>query len=495
MLNLLSSLYLFLARAAAVILQLRFVEHWFGPSYSGLNVLLNQVTYYVLIAEFGLAAATLSLLFEPVHRGDHARTAALVTALRRAVHRIVILAAPVAVIVLALYGLRLRHQLPYAVVLAAFLFAAASSLITLLALPYQSYLNAADRIFESNLVLGTGFLVKTAVGLSAARATHHYLALLLTFPCVSLLELLVLRTRFQRLMPGVSPGSLEQAARDIRNKAKFVVMHRIGGLVYYQSDFIILSLAASLSAVGAYAQYQYIAAGLIGLFTACTTAMTTKVAREQMGMKPAQRIRFYGVTSRLFLFAAAACGILFLATARNLVQIIFHTHPLTGAVPALLAGLLLLNLARTGDDIWVNASGAFEVGYTFPLYESALYIALGVALVRELGIAGILLAGIATNLVFSVGLRLYVLSRGVFQVGILVVAAARIRALGPALLFAAPLLLLLLPWQLTAQSAAVQIGAVFLLAGPFVIAMLFWLFTDSRAVMSVSTGATHEAVS
>ncbi len=100
--NLLSSLYLFLARAAAVMLQLRMVEHWFGAGYSGLNVLLNQVSYYVLIAELGLSAATLALLFEPVHRGDHARAAALLAALTRAVRRVVLVSAPVAALLLAL---------------------------------------------------------------------------------------------------------------------------------------------------------------------------------------------------------------------------------------------------------------------------------------------------------------------------------------------------------------------------------------------------------
>ncbi len=366
--------------------------------------------------------------------------------------------------------------------MSAFLLSAAASFLTLLALPYQSYLNAADRIFEVNLVLGSGFLVKTAAGLAAARATHSYLALVLVFPLVSLAENLALRFRFRRLMPRVSPAplSLADAHRDIRGKAKFVLMHKLGGLVYYQSDFIILSLAASLASVGAYAQYQYIAAGLIGLFTACTTAMTAKVARRQMGMEPAQRLRLYGATSRVFLFAALGCAVLFLATAQDLVQILFHTHPLSGLVPGLLAAMLLLNLARTGDDIWVSASGAFEVGYTFPLYESALYIALGIALVHALGIAGILLAGISTNLVFSVGLRLYILSRGVFHAGIPAIAMARARALAAALPAAAPLLLLLAPWLYSRQGSASHAAVVSGVGALYLTAVLLWLAKNLR---------------
>ena len=438
--NLISSLYLFLCRAAAVMIQLRLVQQWFGANYSGLNVVLNQVTYYVLIAELGLSAATLSLLFEPVHQGNHSRAAALVQAMRGEVLRIIWITGPIAAVLLALYSLHLRQQVPYSVAISALLLSAASSFLTLMALPFHSYINASDRIFEANLILGTGFLVKTATGLAMARFTHSYLTLVVTFPIVSALELIALRMRFQRLIPRCELTAIEEARKDIRDKARFVLVHRLGGVIYYQSDFLILSLSSSLALVGEYAQYQYLAAGLLGLFTAGANAVTTRLARVQMPMVAEERRRFYGRTSESLFFAAILSSALFLLTAPSFVHAFFHIEPLENNIQRLIAILLLLNLCKTGDDIWINVRGAFQFGYTFPLFESAGYIVMGILLVRSLGIAGVLLAGIATNLVFSFGLRLIVLARAALQVNVARVAQARGRAAMLALLLASPAL-------------------------------------------------------
>ena len=477
MLNLASGFYLFLARAAAVIIQLRMVERWFGPHDSGLNVLLNQVTYYVMLAELGLSAATLSLLFEPLHHGDYPHALALLKALRRVLNRVVLITAPVCVALLVLYALHLRTQIPYREGFPALLFAAAGSFVTLLTLPQQSYLNAQNRLFEVNFTLGTGFFVKTFLGLTAAWLLHNYLALVLAFPLVSLAEMAVLRFRCRRLTPQVQPRDVPGAEAEIRAKARFVLAHRLGGLIYYQSDFIILSLVASLALVGAYAEYQYLAAGLVGLITACSNALTTQVARRQMSTQPAERAQLYARTSRVALFAATACALVFLSTAQYLVRLLFGSAPLLGMAPTLIGILLLLNLAKAGDDVWVNARGAFETGFTFPLYESALYITLGVVLARRFGVDGILIAGITTNLIFSVGMRLYVLAKAVLHTTVARVARRRAGAAASAAVLAIPLAFLPL---ILHPSRNQGLAALLAVASLYVCGILYRLCKDLR---------------
>lgn len=490
--NLASGLFLFLARAIAVMVQLRLVEHWFGASFSGLNVLLNQITYYALIAEMGLSAASLSLLFEPVHKGDSQRVAALLEALRSAIHRMLRIAVPLAALLLALYAVRLRHQIPYVSAFTALFSAALSSFVMLLALPAQSYLNAADRIFEVNLVLGTGFLVQTGLATLLAITTHNYLAVVALFPLIACGQCLVLRTRGRYASQALDPEAYARAAADLRGKARFVLAHRIGGLVYYQSDFLILSLAASLSLVGAYAEYQYLAAGLVGLFTAVSNAVLTRIAREQMRLDWAGRQVLYRRATALFLFSAAGAALLFWASAQDLVQLLFHAAVLRGIVPTLLSVLLFFNLAKAADDLWINAAGAFEIGFSFPAMESLLYIVLGAVLVRRSGAIGIVAAGIATNLVFSVGLRLFVVARGVLHTRIPAVAALRGAAFLQAAILASPLLLLsVLPQTLRAAPRA---GLTLALGGAYLVATAPLLIHRLRKDPSATLAAACQPV-
>jgi hypothetical protein len=67
------------------------------------------------------------------------------------------------------------------------------------------------------------------------------------------------------------------------------------------------------------------------------------------------------------------------------------------------------------DDLWVETTGAYHSGYYLPIMEASTYVLLGLMLVRNMHIAGIVYAGIVTNLLFSVGLKSFVIGRGVMQ--------------------------------------------------------------------------------
>src|SRR5579885_2154242 len=91
-----------------------------------------------------------------------------------------------------------------------------------------------------------------------------------------------MRWRFHRSFPQYKAHAGRDAFTIIRNRAKFVLFHRVGGLIYYQSDFIILSLVASLTVVKDYAQVQYAVAGILGLTSAVFNALTASIARRQL---------------------------------------------------------------------------------------------------------------------------------------------------------------------------------------------------------------------
>ena len=114
--NALSAIYLFTARVIVSVVQLRYVERIWGGSYSGLNVLSNQIVLYVTLLEFGLAQAALSFLYEPIVRGDNQKASALVLAVRHDVRKLISVGAVVLFPLLALYARAIHAAVPFATI-------------------------------------------------------------------------------------------------------------------------------------------------------------------------------------------------------------------------------------------------------------------------------------------------------------------------------------------------------------------------------------------
>lgn len=413
--NLFSSLLFYFARLTAAVLQLKLVEHFFGGQYAGLNALLNQLAFYVALIELGLAAAAISLLYEPIQSGDHERTSGLLFALHRDTSRLMLLALPVVAAIVYGYSRSLHSSLPYLVIVATLGLTALSGLITLLSIHYQAYLNASEQIYQIHYVLGAGYLAKTGIGVALAARFSNYLYLPITIVAVTIGEVLAIKWRFHHSFPHFVGKATRDSFSVIRKRAKYVLFHRVGGLIYYQSDFIILSLVATLTLVKDYAQVQYAVAGILGLSSAVFNALTASIARHQLDVSNDIRWRQYAAVLRCTYFLALSVAAAFVFAAPAAVAIVFQATSLSERIYLLFGALLFLNLIKQVDDTFITATGIFHVAFYLPIAESCTYAVLGVVLARKFGIAGIVNAGIVTNIGFAVLGKSIVVAQGIFH--------------------------------------------------------------------------------
>jgi O-antigen/teichoic acid export membrane protein len=412
-----SAIYLFSARVVVSVLQLRFVESVWGGSYSGLNALSNQVLLYMTLLELGLAQSAITFLYEPIAAGNHERVSGLVCALRHDIRRLLLLGACIAFPVLAAYAHAIHSQVPIRILLPTLWLIAATGLIQLATLHFQVYLNAAERISRVNVVLGTGYLVKTAIGLPLAMHYHRYLLLPLTIAALSFGEFAALRIAFRHSFPQFSVvRKWKDIAATIRSRAKYVVVHRVSGLAYYQSDFIILSLTTSLVMVKDYAKFQYVAAALLSVIGMIAVALTASLARLQLRKAQEARRQQYILAQRSVALMGAVLMLAYWFTAQTVVNLAFgHSSGVTRGAIILFGIALLLNIVKTADDAFLAAKGLYEIGIWIPVVEVPTYLISGYLLSRRMGIEGILLASICTNVAVSVVCKGMVLAGPIFD--------------------------------------------------------------------------------
>lgn len=139
--------------------------------------------------------------------------------------------------------------------------------------------------------------------------------------------------------------------------------------------------------------------------------------------------------------------------------------------------MLFLNIVKVADDIFIMAKGAFEIGYWIPAVEVPVYVLSGVVLSRWIGLEGILIASIATNMVVSIGLKGIVLSRPVFDRTKLQWYGNRVRSIITALLAVLPLAFLYDLAQQFLHPTFLRFGVTSLLGFGYMVAGVRWLLS------------------
>jgi len=437
--NAISAIVLFSARLIAAVLQLRMVDRHWGGAFTGLNALSNQVLLYVTLLELGLSQSAISLLYEPLLKRNHSRVSAMVSALRHDVRRLALAGAILLVPALALYARFVHGALPYATVACTVGCIAATGLVQLMAIHFQAYLNAAEQLDKVNYTFSCGYLLKTGIGLALALHWNNYLLLPATIAVLTLGEFAALKLLFRRAFPQFRAGSWRDAAREMRSRARYVLLQRAAGVAYYQSDFIILSLTTSLVMVKDYAKFQYASAALLSMVGLVAASLTTSVARLQLRQHAENRRGQY-VTAQLAVSVIGAVLMLgFWFAAAAVVALVFGRDAAVGSRSIALFGIaLFLNVVKIVDDIFIMARGAFEVGYWLPVLEMPVYVLTGVLLSRRMGFDGILLASIATNVLVSIVLKGIVLAGPIFDSTSAQWYSNRLRSMAAAFVLAIP---------------------------------------------------------
>jgi hypothetical protein len=414
--NAVSAVVLFTVRLLASVLQLRIVDRHWGGGYTGLNALGNQVLLFVTLLELGLSQSAITLLYEPLLKHNHPRVSAMISALR---HDVRLLAGTGAVVIfpaIALYARSIRGGLPYSLVVGTLACIALSGLVQLMAIHFQAYLNSAEQMDKVNYTFAAGYLLKTAIGLPLALYWNEYLLLPATIAVLTAGEYVSLRTAFHRGFPHFHSGDWRDAAREIRGRARFVLIQKIAGLAYYQSDFVILSVTTSLLTVRNYAKFQYVSAALLSVVGLVAASLTTSLARRQLHQRVESGRKQYVTAQFAISIAGAVLMVAFWFTARTIVEIAFGPDLEVSSTAVILFGIaLFLNIVKAVDDVFIVVKGAFHIGWWIPVVEVPVYVISGAVLSRRIGIPGILAASIATNVLISILLKGTVLPAPVFD--------------------------------------------------------------------------------
>ncbi len=264
-----------------------------GAEYLGIRGLLTSLLDFLSLAELGVGSAVSYALYKPLLQGDTAKMKALLRVYRkcyRVIGSAILLLGAALVPFLAAFMKEIPAGIPMRTVRICFMLYTVNTALSFF-LSYKRILVVCDqRGYLSEISGGIARLVLTALQIAVLLVTRSFLLYLIVMILCNVAECLVISGIANRLYPfardlrETEPLS-DGERKELRKNVAAILMHKIGTVIVFSSDNLIISKFVGIVTVGLYSNYSLLIsnAGRViqRIFRGSTASIGNLMAEEE----------------------------------------------------------------------------------------------------------------------------------------------------------------------------------------------------------------------
>ena len=398
----------FVSIALGVIIP-RLVLVQLGSEANGLLSATQQALVYLDLLESGIGTAALQALYKPAAERDRAAVSGIFNAIRREYIKIGTAYAVLVCGLSVLFPFFIKTELPFHTVLLTVLLGGMGQAVRFLfQAKYRVLLQAEGRgyvLINANLLLNVsislGKIILLICGFSLIAVQ------LLYFLC-GLLQTMLLTLYAKKQYSWLDRTAPLDTTATAQHRA--VLVHQISGLIFQNTDVLLLSVVCGLKTTSVYSMYVM----LFGMVGTAVSAINGSMSFVMGQTYHTDRARFlqlyrafetYNMALTFALYLTADVFILpFLKLYTAGVTDISYLDPI---LPHLFVCTYLLSNGRAAAQRVIEYAGHFQKTQNRSVIESALNITISLLLVGLLGMYGVLIGTIAALLYRTNDMILY----------------------------------------------------------------------------------------
>ncbi|HCR3185540.1 TPA: hypothetical protein ON424_003575, partial [Morganella morganii] len=197
-------------------------------------------------------------------------------------------------------------------------------------------------------------------------------------------------------------------------KISKVFFHKVGGVLVFNTDYIIISKFLTLPIVTAYASYLMIFQAFTMLTNILVNSLTASVGDFLHKKTTTEKYALWNQLRALFFYFSTVISITTLLTINSFISLwIGEDYVQNKETTLLLIFNLYILLSRPAVDIFKNASGHFN-DTLLPILEGIINITISLLLVSRYGLNGVIIGTCVSNILIIVIAKPYYLFKKIF---------------------------------------------------------------------------------
>ena len=377
-----------------------------SAEYIGIGGLLSNLLSFLSLAELGIGSAIHFALYRSLEQGDIEKTKTLMAVYKRLYRWVGLAIFGVGVLLTPILPWLIK-ELPETISISDinlyyWMYLGNTSLSYFFS--YKRALIICDqREYISTLTAGLFHVAAVALQSTVLLLTHSYTAFLVISLVFTLAENLTVSAIAERLYPFLREKPVkalsEQESQALKRNISAQFLHRVGGIVVFCSDNIIISKFVGLVETGLYSNYTLILTSVNSILNRMISSVTASVGNLMAGSEDDHsEAIFYHVlflNAWLYGFASICLFCLYQPFIRLWLG---KVYLLTDMTVIMIVTSFYINGVRLTLLIFKDASGVFAQDRYKPLVEGAVNILVSIPLAMRYGVTGVLLGTIISTL-------------------------------------------------------------------------------------------------
>lgn len=380
----------------------RFLIQEISNDANGLNNLFKSILGVLAVAELGVGTAISFSMYKPIVDNDIKKVGALYNLFKK-VYLIVSAVILVAGLIVLPFIPKLAkdNTLDTNIYLSFFIYLL-SVCLTYFYSAKTSLINAYKKNYVTSFFNAIALIIEGAVQIVILITTKNFIYFMLC-RFISVVIQFVLteiftRKTFKEILL-VKDKIDDETRKEVFKNTGAMFMHKIGNVLVNTVDSIIISSFIGVGSLGSYSNYVLIMTAMTGVLTLFFSPLTSTIGQMCVKEDKESQIKYL----HFFLTFNFIIGVIFFlgyfAIIDDFVKIFFGAElELEVTVVIVIVVNYFIQFMRQACLLFRDATGTFYNDRFKPIIEGVVNIGLSILLVQFIGIHGVLIATIATNL-------------------------------------------------------------------------------------------------
>lgn len=378
-----------------VFIQNKYFIQYMGIETLGMMKLFTQLLQYLNIVELGLGSASAFALYKPLAEKNEEQVSVIISTIKSIYNKISLL--------LLGLGILTTPLLPYFMKIENFtqdiyfywIFYVINTVSTYLYIKYVILFTANQEFIYVRFIQSISKIFYQILQIIFIKKYHSFLLFILLLFLDNLTQYIFFKVHYNKKYSYIykTKERYHGLNRDIKN----LFWHKIGGLVVFNTDLILISKLVSIEIVGIYASYQLIVQVITTIIGIVTNVIRPKIGKfVSINSKDIIYLLFKKINIIYIVIAIFFSYVTYEVINSFIVLWLGRDLELSRITVILICINILINIFRSIVDVFKESCGFFE-DIQAPILESVINLVFSIILGIKYGLNGIIMGTIISN--------------------------------------------------------------------------------------------------
>lgn len=373
-----------------------------GNEYNGLNSLLLNISSMLSIAELGISNAIIYKLYKPFSENDEEQIKTLMQFYKKAYKFVSISVLVIGICILPFLKYIIKDFSPDVNIYIVYILYVMDVFVSYLLSYKRSIFIVSQNEFIIKKIHLVYILLYNLIQILIISLTKNYYLFLISKILFTFLENFAISILANKRYPYLLTKAnkiKESDKREIFQKVRALFIHKVAGFVINGTDNILISMFLGIVVVGKYNNYYIIINSLCTLVNAMFYAITPSVGNLLVEKNNEKNILVYKKIGFLnFTISLVSCSIL-LSIIQDFITIwLGKEYLISGGLIYVISIYYFYRTLKLSIISFKDAAGIYYEDRMVPIIESVINIIFSIILAKVLGLNGILIGTIISNL-------------------------------------------------------------------------------------------------